>query len=79
MFQYNILESAKFQKKDDKWCLVFSEGLTVKVVFSMTRTDTLEGGDVASNLSDGLHLLLQVVALNEVSHLRNYIKKTSIF
>ena len=46
------------------------KSLTVKVVFSMTGTDTLEVGDVSTQLLDGLHLLMQVVALNEVRHLQ---------
>ena len=57
--------------------LVLTEGLTVKVVFSMTGTNTLEVGDVASKLLDGLNLLMQVVTLNEVCHL--YKEKQNIF
>ena len=46
-----------------------TEGLVVKVVFSMTWANTLEVGDIASKLLDGLNLLMQEVALNEVRHL----------
>ena len=46
-----------------------TKGLMVKVVFSMTWTNTLEVGDVASKLLDGLNLLMQEVTLDEVRHL----------
>ena len=45
------------------------KSLTVKVVFTVTWPNTLEVGDVSTNLLDGLHLLMQEVALNEVGHL----------
>ena len=51
---------------------VLTEGLTVKVIFTMTGSNTFEVGDVSSNLLDGLHLLMEIVALNEVSHLQYY-------
>ena len=47
-----------------------TQGLAVKVVFTMTWTNTLEIGYVVSKLLDGLNLLMQVVALDEVSHLQ---------
>ena len=46
-----------------------AKGLMVQVVFSMTWTNTLEVGDVASKLLDGLNLLMQEVTLDEVRHL----------
>ena len=48
-----------------------TEGLAVKVVFSMTWANTLEVGDVTSKLLDGLNLLMQVVALDKVGHLHH--------
>ena len=41
----------------------------------MTSANTLDVGDVVTDLLDGLHLLVQVVALDEVGHL--YITETS--
>ncbi len=41
----------------------------VEVVLSVTRSHTLEVGEVVSHLLDPLHLHCQVVRLNEVTHL----------
>ena len=41
----------------------------VKVVFTVTRSNTLQVGDVSGDLLDGLHLLAKEVGLNEVGHL----------
>ena len=49
--------------------LVIPQGLPVKVVFTMARPNTLQVGDVITQLLDGFHLLMQIVTLNEVSHL----------
>ena len=46
-----------------------AEGLVVEVVFTVTRSNTLQVGDVSSDLLDGLHLLAKEVGLNEVGHL----------
>ena len=46
------------------------KGLPVKVVLSMSRSNPFQVGDVSSYLPDGLHLLMQKVALDEVTHLR---------
>ena len=51
------------------WSSTVAKSLLIKVVFTMTWTNTLEVGDVSSQLLDGLHLLVQVVAFNEVGHL----------
>ena len=45
-------------------------GLLVEVVFSVAGPDPLEVADVACELLDGFHLLVQVVTLDEVAHLR---------
>ena len=49
--------------------LVIPQGLLVKVVFTMARPNTLQVGDVITQLLDGFHLLMQIVTLNEVGHL----------
>jgi hypothetical protein len=45
------------------------QGLLVVHVLSQTGPHTLEVGDMVANLLDGLHLLLQVIPLQEVGHL----------
>ena len=49
--------------------VLVAEGLVVKVVFAVTRSNTLQVGDVPGELLDGLHLLAKEVGLNEVRHL----------
>ena len=44
-------------------------GLLVKLVFTKARPNTLQVGDVVTQLLDSFHLLMQIVTLNEVSHL----------
>ena len=46
-----------------------AEGLVVEVEFTVTRSNTLQVGDVSGELLDGLHLLAKEVGLNEVRHL----------
>ena len=46
-----------------------AEGLVVEVEFTVTRSNTLQVGDVSGELLDGLHLLAKEVGLNEVGHL----------
>ena len=41
----------------------------VKLVFTQSRTNTLQVGDITRELFDGLHLLLKEVLFNEVHHL----------
>ena len=41
----------------------------VKLVFTQSRTNTLQVGDIIRELFDGLHLLLKEVPFNEVHHL----------
>ena len=41
----------------------------VEVEFTVTRSNTLQVGDVPGELLDGLHLLAKEVGLNEVRHL----------
>ena len=44
-------------------------GLLVKLVFTKARPNTLQVGDVVTQLLDSFHLLMQIVTLNEVGHL----------
>ena len=49
---------------------MLTQGGTVKVVFTMpSPPNTLQVADVASELLDGLNLLMEEVAFNEVGHL----------
>ena len=48
---------------------LFAERLVVEVVFTVTRSNALQVGDVSGDLLDGLHLLAKEVGLNEVGHL----------
>ena len=45
------------------------EGLFVEVVLSVASSHTLEVSDVVTHLFDTLHLLLQEIALQKISHL----------
>ena len=45
------------------------KGLPIKVVFTVTRANPLQIGDIATQLLDSFNLFMQVVALNEVTHL----------
>ena len=47
----------------------------VKVVFAVARSNTLQVGDVASDLLDGLDLLTKELGINEVGHLRTRARK----
>lgn len=47
-----------------------SKSLTVVVVHTVAWADPLEISDVVAQLFDALHLLVEEVALNEVSHLK---------
>lgn len=51
----------------DGWGLL--HGLLVVHVFTQASPNPLQVGDVVRDLLDGLHLLLQVLALKEVAHL----------
>ena len=61
--------SQLFKQTEWRSLRLATKGLQVEVVFSMSWTNTLEVGDVASNLLDGFNLLVQEVTLNEVGHL----------
>lgn len=45
------------------------KGLLVEVVLSVAGSHALEVSDVVSHLFDTLHLLLQEIALQKISHL----------
>ncbi len=47
-----------------------AESVSVKEVLAQAGADSAQLGDVVRKLLDGLHLLRQVVRLNEVRHLR---------
>lgn len=49
----------------------------VELVLSQAAAHTLEVGDVVTDLLDGRDLLLEVVALDEVSHLKGEEEKIS--
>ena len=46
----------------------------VEHVLSQATADAFEVGDVVTDLLDGAHLLLQVLTLDEVSHLKSETK-----
>ena len=47
----------------------FPEGLPVEVVFTVTRANPLQVGDVSAQFLDGGHLLVEELALDKVGHL----------
>ena len=54
---------------DGRSLILIIQSLLVKVVFSMARPHPLEVGNVVTHLFDTLHLLLQKIALQKISHL----------
>ena len=48
---------------------LIAERLVVELVFTVTRSNALQVGDVSGDLLDGLHLLAKEFGLNEVGHL----------
>ena len=45
-----------------------AEGLAVEVVFTVTRSNTLQVGDVSGDPHDGLHLLAKELYLDEIRY-----------
>ena len=59
---------------------LIAERLVVELVFTVTRSNALQVGDVSGDLLDGLHLLAKEFGLNEVGHLvwnEKYIGKSN--
>ena len=45
-----------------------AEGLVVEVVFNVTRSNTLQVGDVSGELHDGLHLPAKELYPDKIRH-----------
>ena len=69
-----VLHNSKYTEMQHcLWCgytiqmqALIAEGLAVEVVFTVTRANTLQIGDVSRNLLDGLNLLAKELPLDEV-------------
>jgi len=56
-------------RNDERNSTLFVEGLLVEHVLAKTRTNAFQVGDVLRHLLDGLHLLIEELTLQPVSHL----------
>ena len=63
-YELSIAATTTFQR-------LMVQGFVVEVVFTVARSNTLQVGDVASDLLDGLDLLTKELGFNKVGHLWN--------